>query len=206
MSSTEPLLICISGGDASGKSTQAAALADELARDGVKVVGSSIWDALAGPDQTGFSDASDVFAYLAALPKYARSHFLFHALHVSLERAVRAAPDVVILNAYWYKYFATEVAHGADADTLRAVVSSFPVPARTFLLKVTPELALARKQERSDYESGYGDAGAFVEFQRHSQSVLQSLSSELGWTELDGTSDAKAITTNLYTAVRETLQ
>ncbi|NLE79627.1 MAG: hypothetical protein GX610_08580 [Rhodococcus sp.] len=199
-------MICISGGDASGKSTQVAALAAALAADGRSVAEVSIWDAFTDPhvaSKLPFGRREDVFAYLRILGPGARAHFLFHALHVALDLALEQSPDIVLLNAHWYKYFATEVAHGGDPEVLRAWTEGFPVPDLTFFLEISPETALSRKEQRSDYESGYGDAVAFVEFQTRSQEVLAGLCTELGWTRLDGTGDPKKLTARMLAAVRD---
>lgn len=206
MNSTDgPLLICVSGGDASGKSTQVAALAAALAADGLRVAEVSIWDAFTDPyvaSRLPFRDREEVFEYLRILGSGSRAHFLFHALHVALDRAAEQTPDVLLLNAHWYKYFATEVAHGGDPVVLRAWTEGFPVPARTFFLEISPATALLRKEQRSDYESGYGDAASFVEFQTRSQEVLGQLCTELGWTRLSGTDDPADLTATMVAAVR----
>lgn len=207
MTSTDrPLLICVSGGDASGKSTQVDALADALTSDFRSVATVSIWDAFTDPEvarRLPFREREEVFEYLRILSPRSRTHFLFHALHVALDLALERSPDVVLLNAHWYKYFATEVAHGGDPSMLRDWTRGFPIPARTFFLRISPETALDRKHVRSDYESGYGDSGAFVEFQKRSHEVLEELCAELGWTELDGSGDPDIITATMLAAVRE---
>ncbi|MEV0355073.1 hypothetical protein AB0H71_03330 [Nocardia sp. NPDC050697] len=204
MNSAEPVLICVSGADASGKSTQVDALTAALTADGTDTVAAGIWDALADPvlaRHLPFRDRAAVLAYLRVLGPAARAHFLFHAVHTGLDLALARTPRIVLLNAYWYKYFATEVAHGGDPVALRAAVTGFPAPALTFHLRVTPETALARRGERSDYESGYGDAARFLEFQRRSHRELDRLGAELGWVELDATADPAALTATMLAAI-----
>ena len=115
-------------------------------------------------------------------------------MHLALDLATSRGPDVVLIDAYWYKYYATEVAHGGDPAMLRALAGGFPEPDRTFYLAVSPRAALARKARRSDYESGYGDERDFLDFQQRSQEAIADLSSEFGWIELDGTAAPDSIT------------
>ncbi|MFB7723218.1 hypothetical protein [Nocardia sp. NPDC056100] len=199
-----PTVVCIAGGDASGKSTQVAAVSAVLRDRGIRVAEAGIWDALDAPaiaSRLPFRDRDEVFGYLRVLRPLSRALFLFHAVQVAVELAADTEPEVILLNAYWYKYFATEVAHGGDASALRAYASGFPEPDLTCYLKVSPQTALSRKLERSDYESGYGDADTFLRFQQHSQTVLDGLSRELGWRELDGTADPNTLTATIAAAI-----
>ncbi|MBO0855667.1 MAG: hypothetical protein J2P18_18105 [Nocardia sp.] len=199
-----PRLICISGGDASGKSTQVEALTAALSERGEKVAAVTIWDALSDPyvaQRLPFRDRGQVYEYLRILSPRARTHFMFHALHVALDRAFEREPDLVLLNAYWYKYFATEIAHGGDTRMLRSWAYGFPEPESTFYLRITPEIALARKRQRSDYESGYGDAAAFLDFQWRSLAILGQLCAELNWIDLDGTAKPSTLTATMLEVV-----
>jgi dTMP kinase len=195
-------VLCVTGGDASGKSTQVAALCEALRRRGVRAAAVGIWDGLGDPATSAglpFADREAVYGYLRVLGPRGRASFLFHALHVAIELAAAQDPGVIVLNAHWYKYFATEVAHGADAAELRAWTRGFPEPGHTFHLMISADTALARKAVRSDYESGYGDELRFLDFQRRSRAVLDELSAELEWTELDGTRDPAELTDAMLT-------
>ena len=190
--------ICVAGGDGSGKTTQIARLASVFEAKGRKVAAVTIWDAFVDPgvaSKLPFERASDIYTYLKLLSPVSRAHFLFHALHLALERARSRQPDVLLLNAYWYKYFATEVAHGGDPVLLRQLAAGFPEPDRTFYLSVSPQDALSRKSQRSDYESGYGqDEQTFLSFQRRTHDVLGALAAELSWVKFDGRSSPSEIT------------
>lgn len=195
---TPGTVICIAGGDGSGKSTQVANLTHFYQRRQCSVAAVTIFDAFADPEvapKLPFTHRSDVYQYLKLLGPVSRTHFLLHAFHLALERALRRGPDVVLLNAYWYKYFATEVAHGGDPAILRQLAAGFRQPDHTFYLVISPEDALARKAEHSDYEAGYGtDRQTFLEFQRRAHRVLQALALEYSWTEIDGLSSPTEIT------------
>lgn len=145
--SPDPLLICISGGDGSGKSTQVAALEKQLTDRGIHTATATIWDPFTDPfvaERLPFRTREDVFAYVRILGPGARGYFLFHWMRLAFDRALAHSPNILLINAYWYKYFATEIAHGADPKTLRACTQGFPTPHHTFYLRITPETALSR--------------------------------------------------------------
>lgn len=200
MESTRKRLICIAGGDGSGKTTQVARIAAEFEAQGKTVAAVTIWDAFLDPAISAglpWRNPDEVYDYLKLLTPLSRAHFLFHAMQLSFDLAAARDADILLANAYWYKYFATEVAHGGDPAVLRRLAAGFPEPDRTFYLTVSPQDALGRKQLRSDYESGYGDEAAFLEFQRRSHHALEELADELGWVRLDGTSTPAELTESI---------
>ncbi|MBF6463165.1 aminotransferase class III-fold pyridoxal phosphate-dependent enzyme [Nocardia puris] len=199
-------LICIAGGDGSGKTTQIARLAAEFEAQGHSVAAVTIWDAFLDPKVSSklpFGNPSEVYAYLKVLSPLSRAHFLFHAMQLSFDLAADRGADTVLANAYWYKYYATEVAHGGDPQVLRKLAAGFPEPDRTFYLTVSPQDALGRKQLRSDYESGYGDEQVFLDFQERSHAALEDLAAEFAWVRLDGTQPQADITKAMLERLRE---
>ncbi|MFI7664911.1 aminotransferase class III-fold pyridoxal phosphate-dependent enzyme [Nocardia sp. NPDC049526] len=199
-------LICIAGADGSGKTTQVARIAAEFEAQGQSVAAVTIWDAFLDPKVSSklpWRSPAEIYGYLKLLSPLSRAHFLFHAMQLSFDLAAERGPDILLANAYWYKYFATEVAHGGDPAVLRKLASGFPEPDRTFYLAVSPQDALGRKQLRSDYESGYGDEETFLAFQRRSHDALEALSEEFGWIRLDGTDTPADITKAVLAQLRE---
>ncbi|WP_216906857.1 aminotransferase class III-fold pyridoxal phosphate-dependent enzyme [Nocardia noduli] len=199
-------LICIAGADGSGKTTQVARIAAEFEAQGQSVAAVTIWDAFLDPKVSSklpWRNPSEIYGYLKILSPLSRAHFLFHAMQLSFDLASARGVDIMLANAYWYKYYATEVAHGGDPTVLRQLTAGFPEPDRTFYLTLSPQDALGRKQLRSDYESGYGDEKAFLDFQQQSHEALEALSSELGWVRLDGTDAPAAITKDILAQLRE---
>ena len=190
-------IVCITGTDGAGKSTQIAALKTAFDSRGYSVAHVSVWDAFnAGGlrDRLPFASRESVYRYLKVLTPSSRAHFLFHALQCAIDLAVATDADVVLLDGHWYKYYAMEVAHGGDPVFLRALTSGFLEPDATFHLEVAPDLALRRKDRCSDYECGYGNDRDFVAFQRRSQTALRELATEFGWRRIDATMPAEAIT------------
>lgn len=188
-----PRIICVTGPDGSGKTTQVTKLAEVLERTAKrKVAAVTIWDLLLDPTCKGkvlFDDPAKVDRYLSILHPTSRALFLYHCYAEALELAKKRGADVLLLNSYWYKYYATEVAHGGDRDLLRQLAVVFPEPDLTFYLRVHPEEAFARKARLSGYETGFAEPRSkegFVSFQRVAHGVLEDLSKELGWVVLDG--------------------
>lgn len=203
--SSRQSLVCIAGGDGSGKTTQVARVAAAFEAHGQTVAPVTIWDAFLDPavaTKLPFRPA-DVYGYLKVLNPLSRAHFLFHAIHLAFDLATKRDADVILLNAYWFKYFATEVAHGGDPEALRGLAAGFPTPDHVFYLRISPSDALARKGRRSDYESGYGDEQQFLLFQQRSHAVLAGLAAELGWADLDGTQTTSAITEQILDRLRD---
>lgn len=199
-----PTLLCITGPDGSGKTTQMIKIAEILGhRGGKKVAAVTIWDLLLDPvskNKLMFRGPSDVDAYLQILDPIARGLFLYHCFYQALELAKSRKPDILILNAYWYKYYATEVAHGGDANQLLQLANIFPEPDITIHLEVTPEEAFHRKAELSGYETGFAaprSKEAFVDFQTRAQNALGELAKERNWHSIQGTETIEEITGNI---------
>jgi thymidylate kinase len=199
------MIVCVTGPDGSGKSTQVDALAERLRRDGRSVARSTIWDAMLDPAFAGralFERPAQADAYLELLDSTSRMYFLCHALQESLVRARARAADVVLLNAYWYKYYAVEVAHGGDVSALRTICSALPEPDVTFYLRVPPSRAASRKERFTGYETGFPavrTAAAFEAFQVVAARELAVLAGERGWIGVPGEEPAAAITDRLLT-------
>lgn len=206
---SEPRLICVTGADGAGKTTQIARLAQRLEREEkLKVAVATIWDLLLDPataKKVRFESPQQVDDYLSVLGPTARALFLYHCFYQALELASKRQSDVVLLNAYWYKYYSTEVAHGGDPARLERLAEVFPEPALTFILRVDPAQAARRKAGKfSGYESGFPakrTEEAFVAFQRRAEPVLERLAAERGWAALDGVESADALTSRILAAI-----
>jgi len=159
-------LVCVTGADGSGKSTLIRALAERLAAEGRSVAVVSIWDLYADRRVSDvFRSRALLMDYLAALSPLSRCYFLLHALRGALDGA--PAADILLLDAYWYKYMAGEAAHGVPPRVLLGLVQDFPRPDSIWYLSAPTELAAERKAGFSAYETGFADASAeaFIAFQ-----------------------------------------
>lgn len=209
--SKTPRLICIAGPDGSGKTTQLTKLAEHFAFDNKnKVAAVTIWDMLLDPkfkELIAFKSPRQVDKYLGTLDPIARSLFLYHCMKQALALALQKDVDVILLNAYWYKYYATEVAHGGDATLLRTLAEQiFPEPELTLYLDVSPQESAQRKGDAmlSDYETGFAankTQEAFIALQTVAQAELAKLSIEKGWKVIDGTLGADKITSEIMAAI-----
>jgi thymidylate kinase len=165
-------IICVSGADGSGKSTLVGELAKALSISSVV----TIWDLMADPRARPiFSSKDQLQAFLGVLQPESRSLFLMSCLKAAMDRA----PDgLILVDSYWYKYLANELALGADAVRLRGVSALFERPTLTFHLELAPVVAAARKQGTfSPYECGLRapTAGNFVDFQSRTGPIVKQL-------------------------------
>jgi thymidylate kinase len=204
-----PKYICITGPDGSGKSTLIFHVINSLKQNGkYKVEMISIWDMMLYIPETkdliGFKSKSDSDKYLSLLDPIARSLFLFHIFYQSLEYARKnREADIFIIDSYWYKYFATEIAHGVDRDTASKIVEIFPELDLTIYLNITPSIGFNRKDKCSGYEIGWADEHteeAFVSFQQKAYEEFNKLKKLYGWFQMDGTN---SIENNLNTAMQK---
>lgn len=179
-------LICITGPDGSGKSTLIQSLQHEL--PGCVVV--TIWDMLKEPAMQSvvpFKTPQEVDAYLSHLHAESRSLFLVHCLAEAMEIAKAKKPAYLLTDSYWYKYYATEVVHGASPAYLDQLVTVFEKPDHLFYIKAGEELTAGRKKNFSRYECGFAaeiNEESFARFQQQAIRVMQKLMQTQACTEL----------------------
>jgi thymidylate kinase len=168
--------LCVTGTDGVGKSTLLAEVADRLARAGWRVAVVTVWDALcSGRGATPIATPDEIDRYYATLEPLSRTLLVFHALAAALARARARGAQVELLDGYWYKYVATEIAYGGDVEQLLRLAVIFPEPAHVVRLRLDVALAARRKASFSRYESGFArvpTTRAFVMFQRRVAPVL----------------------------------
>lgn len=172
MSNKKPTIICVTGPDGSGKSTLIENLVSEL--PSAKEV--TIWDALNNQDAILFNNKKDVDDYLCILSPDARLLFLAHALKYAIDKALESGSETIFLNAYYYKYFASEAALGAHKDLVSKLEISFPVPDKTIFLSLPPEISASRKKHLSRYECGCKEATLknFIDFQKKANLAFEA--------------------------------
>ncbi len=173
-------LICITGKDGTGKSTQI----DMLKKEYPHAFVSEIWDLLKSPqNKLMFNSKKDIDEYLCGLTPNSRMLFLMHALKFSVDRAMESDAGIVLLNAYHYKYLASEIALGADLELAKALANSFPKPDLIIELSLNSSVAAQRKQRFSKYECGANvnaDKHSFISFQEKT-TLKQSFFTTNNW-------------------------
>lgn len=180
-------IICITGPDGSGKST----LIDALEKTLPGAIVTTIWDLMKEPSMqhiVPFKKPQDVDAYLAALHPAGRSLFLMHCLTEAFETAKEKEPAYILTDSYWYKYYATELAHGTPKKYLDKLVSRFEQPDFVFYLNADEQLTSGRKQKFSRYECGFASElndETFREFQTKSIPHLRQLMQSTDHIQLD---------------------
>lgn len=175
-------LICITGQDGVGKNT----LIDLLSLHLDSVCSVNIWDGLEASPSL-FSTKQSVDAYLCSLNSGARLLFLAHALTFALEKALALKKEWILLNAYYYKYFATEAALGTDINGIKALTTFFPTPQKVLFLDLSVEMAATRKTNFSHYECGMSPTAKkedFIEFQQK-VSTFWNIFDQKKWAKLD---------------------
>lgn len=203
--------ICITGPDGSGKSTLISGVMEKIRTEtDLRTELISIWDMLLYAPEfqsaIGFSSKEELDRYLQLLSPVSRSLFLFHVLNQSMEIAAKKEADLFLVDSYWYKYYATEIAHGADKDIIFPITSIFKEPDLTCYINVTPRLAFSRKEKCSGYEIGYAPAHteeAFIRFQTPAYEVFQELARQNGWIQLNGTNRPETLVDQLFSLINE---
>ena len=203
-----PTLICVTGPDGAGKTTQIARIAEALSKRGKKkIVAMTIWDMLLDPStrgRVGFKSPLELDSFLEVLGPMARMLFLCHCLYEALDLARARQPDVILANGYWYKYWATEVAHGGDPQAMLDLMKVFPEPVLTFCLDISAADAFKRKAKLSGYETGFApdrSLEAFTTFQARARPPLERLAQEKQWIRLDGTEPASALSETIVNRI-----
>lgn len=205
-------MFCISGPDGSGKSTQIKLTQEYLQKRGVSVKVVSIWHILTDKkfqNLVGFSGKGQVDDFLQALSGDSRILFLFHCYQQALSDASKEKFDVLLHDAYWYKYYATEASYGLNATTYKSLAEAiFPAPDACVYIDLAPEICAERKDRFSKYECGFAmqdKKKEFVRFQSLSQNVQKDMARNYGWHLIDGTKSREAIHEEIITLLDQML-
>lgn len=148
-------IITLIGADASGKDTQIALLKEHFENLNQKVQVISIWDSFI--DFANLTDKKSlqeiVETFLLKYEAHARSFFLMACLKNSLSR-LNSANDIVLLNGFFHKYWASEMTYGVDNSLWEKNISEFIESDQVYYLKTSAEQCIARKTSWSKYEQG----------------------------------------------------
>lgn len=185
-------LICITGIDGTGKST----LIKQLSKNLKSVAVASIWDIMdGGVSSFPFKSKKEIDNYLCELSPDSRLLFFSHALKYSIDIALKSKKKYILLNAYYYKYFATETALGANKKLIKLLITIFPFPQKVILLNLSIENAAKRKTHYSRYECGLAripTKNKFLIFQKKTSDFWNALDKS-GWHILDASLSPKEL-------------
>lgn len=157
-----PVSICVVGADGAGKTTQIKALADAAAARGHPVEHAGLWRVLE-PDRHPecrflASDRQQLRVCISEMDGPARALFLLWMHASTAMRSRSGAPEggLLLLDSYWYKHAAAELAMGAPEAMIMAIGQALPAPDMVVLLDVDPDTALRRKRAAglTAYECG----------------------------------------------------
>lgn len=159
-------LIAITGSDGCGKSTVVDALMDCFPSS----VSSDIWQPMQHENGV-FSSKLQVDQYLCELAPEPRTLFLAHALLESVYKQQTEGVNFHFVNAYYYKYFASELAYGTPLSTIQSLIPLFPKPDLIIRLTLPVDQVIARKKRFSRYESGCANQPSANDFHAFQQRV-----------------------------------
>jgi len=189
------VIVAIDGPDGAGKSTHVELLRGWLERRGVNCTVVSKWDVLEAEQhrEARFlrgTDRAELTACVAEMPLPARSLFIMWLYAETAARAARV-PGVVLLDGFWMKHAAAELAYGADRGLIDAIVGGLGEVDAVLYLDVSPEEALRRKRGAlTPYECGLDasrDTAKFLARQAAIRSQLLEWADRDGWLRVEGT-------------------
>jgi thymidylate kinase len=186
-------LVAVVGPDGAGKSTLTSLLADRLTTAGRPASRVDRWDIIGDPNYPTASCVSTVRearSCAARMSTTPRLLFLLWASVLALtDRDGGLAGETVLVDGYWMKHAASEIAYGADPDWVAAVAGGLPPADLVVYLRLDPEVAWHRKDGRPlPYECGMDPLcghDSFVSHQRAVVAVLDQWATRYGWLTVD---------------------
>ena len=185
--------IAICGNDGAGKSSLVRGLQDILSERRIAYEVIDKWAILDAEVQPICSfiatDLETMRVRISQMPPPARVLFLMWSVAIT-STPMRKDPDnMVLLDGYWMKHAAAEIAMGGSHASIRGLVEMFPAPDLTIFLDIEPTDALARKRGHlTPYECGCDSSLSERSFLRHQAAVadiLRRWSVDFGWARID---------------------
>lgn len=199
-------VVAVVGTDGAGKSTLTALLQRRLTAAGVAARRVDRWDIVDNPHYpTGACLAPEVRrarSCAARMSGTPRLLFLLWATALALTDRDGGLPgEVVLLDGYWMKHAASEIAYGADPAWVEAVAAGLPPADLVVYLRLDPHEAWRRKDGRPlPYECGMDMTcarGSFLSHQGAIQRVLDGWARRSGWLTVDALTPPYALAAHL---------
>lgn len=188
------MLINVLGGDGCGKTTQIRYLIDwlsgELYLSTRSLAKRDIFDAdvFPGADYFGTSYEHVAHQCLPRMKGESRALFLYYMNAMLIRGAPPRSGEIVLMDGYWHKHYATEAALGLDPEWLIAMGSALPEPELTVVLDMDPRAIVRRGHLHRPYESGCDFScsdESFVAQQDKVRSFIRSLSEKRNYPVID---------------------
>jgi thymidylate kinase len=183
-------VVAIVGADGAGKSSVTRLASERLAAAGHPVRQVDRWDivgqAEAYPAASLLADdVRQVRACVARMSPSPRFLFLLWASVMALsDRAAGAAGEVLLLDGYWMKHAASEIAYGLDRAWVEAVTAQVPEPDLVIHLRCDPVTTWHRKDGRPlPYECAMDLSCSKAGFLGHQGQICATLD---GWARSRG--------------------
>ncbi|HYX72415.1 MAG TPA: hypothetical protein VE732_06565 [Nitrososphaera sp.] len=175
------MLINILGPDGCGKTTQIGKLVgwvnESFDLNARSLAKRDIFDIERFPECNFFGCRYEKLAHelLPIMIDESRALWLFYMNAVLIRHHPPKKNEVVFLDGYWHKHYATEAALGLDEQWLLNVCSFFPEPDVTILLDINPRIIVARNHSHKPYESGCDFSCSDEAFISHQDKVRSKL-------------------------------
>lgn len=191
------MLIALTGADSIGKSTVSKLLAGEADNHGRMMQVLDRWDICNNPEypQGRFIriPLPELKQCVAEMRGPSRLIFILWTVYSVIESYDPESPTITLIDSYWMKHAAAEIAYGLPEEFVLGLVSMLPKPDLTILMDLPPEMAFQRKEKSGFSDLNYYECGmdktlsrdSFISHQSKIRAQLAHWSQQNGWHRID---------------------